>query len=359
MTRRNFLRIAPLAVSAAAAGGRVAGSPSSPDRPPVIDGLGEIHLDYPMSLIDDILASGMSAVHITLGNPGLQGPEAFEDLLKELAGMEEHIDRHRDWFLKATRAVDLDRARAEGRLAILFGTQNATPLGDRIERVDLLYRLGLRCLQLTYNKRNLLGDGCTERTDAGLSEFGLAVLERMNALGMLVDLSHCGRATTDDGILHSKKPVFISHSGCRAVFDHPRSKTDAQLKAMADGGGVIGIFQINPFIGPKERNDLNDYLKHVDHAVKVAGTDHVGIGSDREHRVIPDTDEERRKLEAELSVLGPRRAPVHWPYFISELNHPRRMETIASALGARGYPGADVDKILGGNFYRLFKEVIG
>jgi membrane dipeptidase len=152
--------------------------------------------------------------------------------------------------------------------------------------------------------------------------------------------------------------VFISHSGCKAVFSHPRGKTDAQIKALADRGGVIGIYQINPFLGPRERNTLDDYLDHIDHAVRVGGVDHVGIGSDREHRTIPDTDEERKKLEDELAALGPR-AKVEWPFFLTELNHPRRMETVRTGLERRGYKAADVEKILGGNLYRLFKDIIG
>lgn len=357
MRRRGFVHAAALGLLARPLRA-LAAADTATAKPVVIDGLGEIHLDYPMPLIDEILAGGTRAVHVTLGNPALHGADAFDDLLEEMAALERHIDRHRARFLKATQVADVERARSEGRLALIFGTQNATPLLDRLDRLELLYSLGLRCVQLTYNTRNLLGDGCMERTDAGLSQFGLQVVERMNALGMLVDLSHCGPATTDDGIAHSRHPVFISHSGCKAVFPHPRGKTDAQIKAMADRGGVIGIYQINPFLGPRERNTLDDYLNHVEHAVRTGGIDHVAIGSDREHRVIPDTDEERKKLEDELAALGPR-ARVEWPYFLSELNHPRRMETVRAGLERRGYKPADADKVLGGNLHRLLKEVIG
>ena len=356
MKRRHFLGTVPLATAGFVALGRA----ETRNAPlPVIDGLGEIHFDYEMSLIDEILASGTRAVHVTCGNPSLHGEAAFTDALRELSLYEHHVDAHRDRFLRATRVADVDRASAEKRLALLYGFQNASPVSDDLDRLDLFYRLGVRVIQLTYNTRNLLGDGCMERTDAGLSKFGLALVEKMNALRMLVDLSHCGPATTDDGIRHSKTPVFISHSSCKAVFNHPRGKTDAQLKAMADRGGVIGIFQINPYIGPKERNTLDEYLAHVDHGVRVAGIDAVGIGSDREHRTIPDTDEERKKLETELLALGPRPGGIPWPYFVTELNHPRRMETIRAGLEKRGYKTGDVEKILGGNFYRLFKDVLG
>ena len=158
----------------------------------------------------------------------------------------------------------------------------------------------------------------------------------------------------------SKAPVAITHAGCRAVFDHPRNKSDTALRALADRGGVVGIFQINPYLGPNERNTLHEYLAHINHAIDVAGIDHVGIGSDREHRSIPDTAAERQKLVDELSRLRPvTAAGFRWPFFLSELNHPRRMETIASELRRRGRTTAQVEKILGGNFYRLFRETIG
>jgi membrane dipeptidase len=132
------------------------------------------------------------------------------------------------------------------------------------------------------------------------------------------------------------------------------------LRALAEKGGVVGIYQINPYLGPNERNTLEDYLQHIDHAIKVAGIEHVGIGSDREHRRIPDTPEEKQKLIDELSRLRPvTAATFRWPFFIAELNHPRRMETIAAGLARRGRTSAEVDKLLGGNWHRLFRETIG
>ncbi|HXV86839.1 MAG TPA: membrane dipeptidase, partial [Gemmatimonadales bacterium] len=120
------------------------------------------------------------------------------------------------------------------------------------------------------------------------------------------------------------------------------------------------IYQINPYLGPRERNTLDDFLRHVEHAINIAGIDHVGIGSDREHRTIPDTEEEKQKLIQELSRLRPvTAATFRWPFFLRELNHPRRMETIAQALERRGRAAAEIDKILGGNWYRLFAEVMG
>ncbi|MGH9314003.1 MAG: dipeptidase [Vicinamibacterales bacterium] len=356
MRRREFL----LSLPAAGAATWSIAQPKPPARPPIIDGLGEIHVEYDMKLVDDIRASGIRGCVVTVGNPALQGASAFDDMKREIDAYDAHVKAHPDRFLKATRASDIDAAAERKRIALLYYTQNTTPLGDDIERLRVLYDLGVRIIQLTYNTRNLVGDGCLERTNSGLSIFGVALVERMNAMGILVDVSHCGMATTMEGITGSSKPVAITHAGCKAVYDHPRNKTDEALRALADRGGVIGIYQINPYLGPNERNTLDDYLRHIDHAVRTAGIGHVGIGSDREHRRIPDTEEEKQKLIEELSRLRPvTAATFRWPFFLSELNHPRRMETIAAGLRARGYSAEDVDKILGGNLRRLFADAIG
>jgi membrane dipeptidase len=355
MHRRDFLRSLP-AVGAAA----WSMAQSKRGRTPIIDGLGEIHVEYDMKLLDEIRASGLRGCVVTVGNPALQGASAFEDMKREIDAYDAHVKKHPDRFVRATTVADIDAAVERNRIALLYYTQNTSPVGDDVERLRVLYDMGVRIMQLTYNTRNLVGDGCLERTNTGLSMFGVALVERMNAMGMLVDLSHCGIATTMEGISGSAKPVAITHAGCKAVYDHPRNKTDEALRALADRGGVIGIYQINPYLGPNERNTLDDYLRHVDHAVRTAGIEHVGIGSDREHRRIPDTPEEKQKLIDELSRLRPVTASTfRWPFFLTELNHPRRMETLASALEARAYKSADIDKILGGNFRRLFADVIG
>jgi membrane dipeptidase len=258
-----------------------------------------------------------------------------------------------------TDTAGIREAAASRQIGLLYYVQNAAPIEDDADRLGDLRARGIRIVQLTYNTRNLLGDGCLERSNAGLSRFGLEVVERLNALRMLVDLSHCGEATTMDGLIHSKAPAAISHAGCKAVFDHPRNKTDQALRALADRGGVIGIFQINPYLGPAERNTLDDVLRHIEHAINVCGVEHVGIGSDREYQTIPDTPEEQERLRAELSRLRPTTASsFRWPFFVSALNHPRRMETLAEALRRRGLAAREVDLVLGGNLLRLFRDTI-
>jgi membrane dipeptidase len=326
---------------------------------PIIDGLGEIRPEYSGALLDEIRGSGLLGCVVTVGNPALQSAAAFTDMARELAQYDRYVSRHPTRLMLVRGPADLERAASTRRIGLIPYIQNATPIEDDAGRLERLRRLGIRIVQLTYNSRNLLGDGCLERTDAGLSRFGLEVVERLGALGMLVDLSHCGEATTLDAIARSVRPVAVTHSGCRAVFDHPRNKSDAVLKALALRGGVIGIYQINPYLGPRERNTLDDYLAHVDHAVDVAGVEHVGIGSDREYQTIPATDEQRERLRAELSRLRPTTAAgFRWPFFLSELNHPRRMETIAEALRRRGRPAREVELLWGGNFARLFRETM-
>ncbi len=365
MRRRDFLKTTPSASLAVALGAKKGRTRQQESKPLVIDGMAEIRVNYPMSLISEVLDSGTNVVRISLGSP-LPPDTAYQIVLDTYAEYERHIKVHGNYLVKASCVADIDQAKKEGRLALMYYFQNATPIGFDLDNIDFFYNLGISSIQLTYNTRNLVGDGCMDRTHSGLSEFGLNVIDRMNSLNMLVDLSHASMATMADGIKHSKQTVIVGHSGCRAVYDHPRNTTDKNIRALADKGGVIGMYQINPFLGPKQRNSLEDYLNHIDHAVNVGGIDHVGISSDREHMRIPDTEEERRRLEKEMEgkstkgvFRGPDKNKIDWPFFIEALNGPRRMETVRAGLEKRGYNAREIEKIMGQNFYRVFKEVIG
>ena len=215
-------------------------------------------------------------------------------------------DRYPTLLSIVRRHADIARAKKEGTLGLILGFQNTEMLERDLSRLDVFHRLGVRIIQLTYNDRNLVGDGCLEPGDAGLSAFGRQVVERMNELGIAVDLSHCGTRTTADGIAASTKPPLITHSGCREVYRHPRSKEDRELKAMADKGGVIGIYFM-PFIGPGTGAPTVEMLmRQIDHALKVCGADHVGIGSDLSTTPIEETPEYLR--EHKSFVDGSRRA---------------------------------------------------
>ncbi|MDX2060808.1 MAG: membrane dipeptidase, partial [Gemmatimonadales bacterium] len=220
--------------------------------------------------------------------------------------------------------------------------------------------LGIRQIQLTYNELNALGAGSTERSDVGLSDFGVDVVHRMNELGMLVDLSHCGIKTTLDAIEVSKKPVIFSHSNCRALNDNMRCKTDEQIRKLAAKGGVMGITTVNFFVSNKPRSTLDDFIAHIEHVVKLVGIDHVGIGTDSSipgWRVNFPTEKIFWDFHNQFKFKPG--ADVRWPPFIEELDVPEKFHVIRRRLLQKGFSTADVGKVLGGNFLRIYREILG
>ena len=214
----------------------------------------------------------------------------------------------------------------------------------------------MRIIQLTYNERNLLGNGCYERSDGGLSNFGVDAVREMNRLGILIDLSHVGDQTTLDAIEVSEKPVAITHANARALFDHPRNKTDEALQALVEKGGVVGANAFPPFLNNGFDSTLEDYIDALDDLVERVGIDHVGIGTDYTQN---QPKEFFDWLFAQQGTKYQER-PLGYP---DPLLHPKGMESpekfsnIASELLKRGYREADVVKIIGGNWLRLFQEV--
>jgi membrane dipeptidase len=296
--------------------------------------------------------TGYTGIHVSLANRNFQ---IAERALNQWAG---HFAAHPERLLLATTAADFERAKLEKKLAVLLGFQNGTILDSSIRNLDRLYALGTRCIQLTYNERNLLGDGCTERTNAGLSDFGVAAVEKMGELGILVDLSHCGEQTSADGITFSRKPPAFTHTMCKALHDHPRAKSDALLRAIAQKGGFIGMVALGYFVGPTADASVEDYLRHIDHAVKVAGIDQVGLSTDFQIRGIEAVTTRERWYVPRLTAFKPS-YNVRWPPWIPELDAPGRFRTVAHGLVKRGYKARDIEKILGQNWLRCFRENFG
>lgn len=364
LNRREFLRLATaaggFAFGASPLEGRAAvQAPSTSEvdalfeRAVVFDALstGERWED-PDPIFAAFGRSGVTAIHASLNNRN------FEVAMRDLAAWQGRFDRWPDRLMRITRGVQIADAKARGRLGVLLGFQNATIVESDVGNLDALHAAGTRCIQLTYNARNLLGDGCTERTNAGLSDFGVAVVERMNELGIAVDLSHCGEATSRDGIAVSRRPPAFTHTTCKAVYDHVRSKSDALLKALADKGGVTGIMALGYFIGPTPETSLEDYLRHVDHAVKVAGIDHVALASDYSIRGIEATQTRESWYVPRLTSFKPV-YNVRWPPWIRELDPPERFRNVAHGLARRGYTTEQIEKILGRNWIRYFTDVLG
>jgi membrane dipeptidase len=307
-------------------------------------------------MVANAKASGITAVNLTVSS----APNVAATF-RDMGYWERELQAHPDVLMKVYSVADLRRAKETRRLGLIYGFQNAAMLEGDAANLDVFQRFGVRIIQLTYNDRNLLGDGCLEPANAGLSRHGRDVVARMNELRMLVDLSHCGLQTTADGIATSARPVAITHSSCRGVFDHPRAKTDDILRALANKGGVIGIYMM-PFLNAQGQPMAADLVRQIEYAVKVCGEDHVGIGSDLSitpHVVNAEYEAKHRRFvegRKQRGIAAPREEDY---MFVKDLNVPRRLELIADQLLTRGHSATRVEKIIGGNWMRVFGEVWG
>ncbi|MET0246816.1 MAG: membrane dipeptidase [Sphingomonas sp.] len=354
MDRRQFIASATSFSALTLAGPALAAR--APGRPLTFDAMGEVRFEYDAALIGQMRDSGLDAITVTLCDPKAYEGQAREEALQAVLDYDAHIAKHPKLFLKATRASDIDAARRGGQIALFYLFQNSTQFGRDLDNVDLFHKLGVRSAQITYNDQNWAGAGCKELGSNGLTHFGRELVARMNDRGMLIDLSHANMATMADTITASKRPVIVSHTACMAVHRNTRNTTDANLRLLADKGGVAGICQMRPFLTTKRDDALPEYFRHIDHAVKLMGADHVGIGSDREHRVVEMTDAYVAELKREE---GANFNEADWPLFINELNGPRRMEVVWDGVRKLGYPASTVEKIMGLNVRRIYQEVIG
>ena len=295
--------------------------------------------------------SGINVFHIAIGTGG---SDAYLETLQFLSGYNNFLARHDAGFQRIETPARLDAIKSSGKVGILLGVQNSEHF-RKLDDVDYFYGLGQRVSQLTYNARTLIGNGSTERRDDGLSDFGLAVVERMNKLGMAVDVSHCGDKTTLDAFDVSKKPVLITHSNCRALNpNHPRCKTDEAIKAMAAKGGVMGITEVRMFVSPKEPTTLDSMLDHYDYVAKLVGVEHLGIGSDIDllgyDAMNPD---ENKQLRAGYKGSYGFRDKID----LDGYHFAKRPFDLAEGLIRRNYSDANIQAILGGNFQRVLKEI--
>ena len=323
------------------------GLPGLPDDAPL-----------PPQAVRDAISSGLTACNVTVGYT-----DSLEDCIQGIGRWQREIDAHKDALLLVKSAADLGAARSARRLGLIFGTQNLAMIGTDPARLTILRDLGVRIAQLTYNVRNLLGDGSIETAGAGISRLGRTVIARVNELRLVLDLSHGGWRTIADAIAASTRPCAITHTGCAALTPHPRNVPDELLRALAARGGVAGIYFM-PYLRPRGQQTAQDVIQHLEHAVDVAGEDHVGLGTDGYISATVLTDEVRRAHREEierrrkLGIAAPNEEPDVFLY-APDLNTPRRFGTLALMLAKRGHKDARIAKILGGNFARLFGEVWG
>jgi membrane dipeptidase len=299
---------------------------------------------------DQFRASGIRIFHIAIGNGGR---DAYQESIRFFGLWNGFIAYQHDHFLRIDSTASLEQVKASGKIGVLLGLQNADHFRSP-DDVDFFYDLGQRVSQLTYNTRNLIGNGSTERRDEGISDFGVAIIERMNKLGMTVDVSHCGDRTTLDAFEISKKPVLITHANCRALVPHPRCKTDEAIRKMAASGGVMGVTGVRMFVKVDEPTTIEDALNHFDHVRKLVGVEHVGVGSDSDlqgYDKMPP--EENKQLRAAYKGSYAFREKID----IDGLNHPKRMFDLTEGLIRRGYSDSDIELVLGGNFKRALAAI--
>jgi len=264
------------------------------------------------------------------------------------------MDHHRDVISRALYTADILDAKKNNRTAVIAHIESTQMIENDLDRLDVLYGLGVRCLGLTYNTRTDVGDGCGERTDSGLSSFGLKVVERMNRLGMLIDLAHSAPLTSTEAIEASTAPCCITHAFPRAVYDHPRGIPDSVLELLAKKGGVIGVEAVPNITSFKEKQTVFDVIEHVDYLVKRIGIDHVAIGTDTMFGDHVAFHKHMMKVTSLSSLI--RRFPAEYIDFIE---NPGQWPNVTRALVARGYADEQIEKLIGGNVLRILKQTIG
>ena len=300
--------------------------------------------------------SGITAVNLTISQ------RTFEDTIKSLASVDALVEHDPDTFSVIGKHSDIARAKREGKLGIILGFQYSALLEEDQERIHTFRKLGVRIMQLTYNKHGAFGDGCLEPKNEGLSGQGRLAVQIMNDAAIAVDLSHCGYRTTSDAIRESTKPVLVSHAGCAAVFPHPRNKPDEILRALADRGGYFGVYLMPYLVASPTIPTREHVLQHLIHAINVCGADHVGIGSDGAIEKVVLTDEQKKAFDADiqrrkqLGIGAP--GEDRYPY-VPDLNGPDHMEVIAAELAKRGQASSVIEKVLGANFQRVLGDIWG
>lgn len=324
----------------------------------VLDMLAPLHMDFspdantkPPSekAIADYKRSGITGFHNAFG---LGGPNAYENALAYMANWQGYAGRSPDVFALIGSMQDLEHAKATGRIGVIMGVQNADHF-RKVEDVKTFYDLGQRCSQLTYNSQNRLGSGSTERVDGGLSDYGVAIMEAMASVGMLIDVSHSGDQTTLDASNLATVPIAYTHSNCRAISGHPRSKTDDAIKALGKNGGVMGVAGVRQFVSKTEPTNITHIVDHIEHIISLIGIDHVGIGSDSDLYGYDDMKPEQNKM---------LRAAYKGSYAFREkidvdgFDHPLKMFDLTEELIRRNYSDENIKAVLGNNFKRLLQN---
>jgi membrane dipeptidase len=310
----------------------------------------------PQADLDAVRGSGINVIKYSIG--GIN--DDFATTVAAVARVQRLIEAYPGHFTQVRVAADFARAKAEGKLGIILSFESAEMLQGRLESLALFRDLGVRVMQLSYNRKSPFAAGVMEPEGGGLTPLGRQAVSEMNRLGIAIDLSHANPATTAEVLDLSTKSPLMTHAGCAAIHAHPRNKTDEQLRALADRGGVVGIFDLPYLTASPRQPTVEDYLQHVEHALKVAGEDHVGIGSDADILPLDLSEKGMADLNRQLEqrrTAGLAAPEEDRPPYVVGLNTPRRIEIIADGLLKRGYPADVVEKVIGANFARAFADI--
>ena len=328
----------------------------------VIDGLSAA-FDYGVESFDEktlttFKESGISALNATIPSPG----DDHSATLTKVEATLNLIKRYPNYFRLIVKADDVLLAKQQRQIGIIMGFQSTEMFADDLKQINFFAKQGVRYMQMSYNGPSQFGSGGLVTKDKGLTKLGRQALSQMENNKVLVDLSHSGQKTVADAIQHSTRPLTISHTGCNGIYRHPRNNDDAELKSVANKGGVIGLY-LMPFLeGGDNELKAEALLKHIDYAVNLCGEDHVSIGSDQGVVPVSDGPEYREVIRQEVNrriaagISAPGETPNR-PPFIAELNSEKRMELIAWHLTKRGYNDNQIEKILGVNLLNLYREV--
>ena len=310
----------------------------------------------------DTVATGVTVVRDTVMPVG-NVADPWGDYQASMAEKRAIFGANPDRLVHVRSAADILKAKSEGKFGVVLGTQDTCMIGSELDRLAQLKKDGVMSVQLTYNNANLSGDGSLEPRNAGITKLGKATIERVEAEKLLLDLSHGGVRTMAEAVALAKRPMVISHSAARDLFDHPRNTHDSTIRAVADKGGVVGVYFM-PFLRADSKPVAADLIAHIEHVANVAGEDHVGLGTDNGVLPIvitPEAIEENRKWAAErikAGIAAPGEGLDVFP-ILADYNSVDRYWRLAADLAKRGWSEARLVKLFGGNFLRVYKDAWG
>ena len=299
-------------------------------------------------------SSGINVFHNAYGVGGKTQTEAKMNVLNYVGNLNGIIANRPDVFMRIDSIKDMQEVMKNRKTGVMIGVQNADHFISP-DDVNLFNDLGQRVSQLTYNSRNMIGNGATERMDGGISDFGESIIKRMNEVGMAIDVSHCGDQTTLDAFEISKKPVLITHSNERSLNpNHPRCKTDEAIIKMAKVGSVVGITNVRNFVKATEPTTIEHLLDQYDHVRDLVGSEHLGVGSDID---LYGYDAMPKKQYDALKAMYKGSYAFREKIDIEGIDHPKRMFDLTAGLIRRKYSNREIRGILGQNFKRVLANI--